>query len=598
MAAVVSISDKDGLGDKGGTSVSEWDPADRDECKGTYFAASEGSQSTFFGKKDPRKEDDEDELRQGFHLPHVHLPPSSVFYSFTIGWVKQFRVPQRFGLILGPLFLLICSLIEFSEDHPKANEALACTGLIVIWWVTEVVPIPLTSIFPMILFPLTSVQLAREIARQYYNFVSFLFIGAFLVVVAVEKCNAHRRFALNALTHFGTSPRTVLFGIMLVSGVLSMFTSNTSTTILMIPVVNGYLQGRTKTADGKRFQKAALLGVAYGATSMGISTLIGTAPNAIFALFFSQRFPEGPSINFASWILFAFPIALIMLFISWGVLCMVYLRGIKVDLSRESLQNDLGSLGPMSRDELACGIVLLLMVILWLIRPYAIEPFLGECEGDFSLTDEASCEAVPGNVWSSFVDDSVVACFGAVLLFLIPSAENPGKMILDEDAFSHLPWGILLLFGAGFAIANAFQASGLSAELGELLGSLTDLSPFALVFCISCIVVLTTEVLSNTATISLYLPIVLTLAVENKINPLLVGLSTTIATSLAYQLPTATPPNAVVFATGRISFFDMIKAGIFVSWAGIFINSSFVFITGRSLTNLEEFPSWANSTSV
>ncbi|CAK9083492.1 Sodium-dependent dicarboxylate transporter SdcS (Na(+)/dicarboxylate symporter) [Durusdinium trenchii] len=528
-----------------------------------------------------------------------HLEVSGCVRMWSVEWVKSFSVSQRVGLVLGPILAIVMSQIEISDENPLANEALAVTAFITTWWIFEVVPIPVTALAPLILFPIAKVQTGRVVASQYYNFVTFLLLGAFLVVVALEKVKAHKRFALLALQLFGVQPRRILLGFMLVAWLLSMFASNTSTTILLVPLINGLLEGHTDSPDGQRFLKGSLLGVAYGATAGGVSTVIGTAPNAILVLIFSQQFPDGPSINFSSWFLFAFPISLIMVVSSWAVLCLVYLRGVKIDLNKDHMLEELRALGPVRRDEVAVTAVLICLIILWLIRPYVFDEFLGNCvldDGTISevVTTESACEDVVGASWREFVDDGTVACIGAFLLFLIPSAERPGEKILDEDAFNHLPWGILLLFGAGFAIANAFASSGLSLEIGTALGSFADLSAFGLVLLITTFVCFLTEVTSNTATATIFLPILIGVALNEEINPLKLLLPATVATSLAFMLPIATPPNAVIFATGQITFWDMIKAGFFLNIIGILVVSCFTFISGASFGDLTEFPEWAN----
>lgn len=513
------------------------------------------------------------------------------------GFLGALSTPQRVGLVLGVLLAVIFSQVEISDDSPKANDALAVTALVVSWWVFEVTPIAITSLLPLVLFPLVEVQTGKVIAATYYNFISFLFIGAFLVVVAVQKVNAHKRFALKALQLFGTEPRWILLGFMVVSGVMSMFASNTSTTLLLLPLVSGLLEGREKTPDSERFHKAALLGVAYGASSGGVGSLTGSAPQLLVSSIVATRFPDAPAITFGSWMGFALPIALLLIVASWGVIYMVHLRGVKVALNKETLNDELKALGPLSQDEKSVSAVLVLMVVLWLIRPYALTPFIGTCTAD-GVNNEADCDDV-GAKWTGFVDDGTVACLSAFLLFVIPSAANPGRMILDEDALNHLPWGILLLFGAGFAIAEAFSVSGLSAEIGGALSGLGDLNPVALVFIITTLVCYLTELTSNTATASIFTPILLEVGVQNQLNPLLLVLPATVATSLAYMLPISTPPNAIVFGTGKISFWDMIRTGFFINPIGIVVTVAFTFITGPTLAgDLNSFPDWANVTAI
>ncbi|GBG30642.1 Solute carrier family 13 member 5 [Hondaea fermentalgiana] len=576
----------------------------------TYFC--EGKPSTYLGTEHPRQEgdaklnrgdDDGFARRRSWRARRMSaLPPlqlrqdAECMATFTHEWLAQFSTAQKVGLILGPLIAIVASSVEISDEYPKANDALGITLFIVCWWVFEVIPIAITSLLPLLLYPLASVQRGRIIASQYYNFVSFLFIGAFLVVVAVEKVGAHKRFALWALKFFGTNPRIVLFGFMLITGVVSMFASNTSTTILMLPVVKGFLEGRTASPDGKRFEKAALLGIAFSATSGGTGTVIGTVPNLVFSLLFSDTFPSGPSVNFQSWMAFALPIALIMIVSAWAILCLIFLRGIQLDLNAEVLRRESEALGPIIRDEKIIALVLAIMILLWLIRPYVIDPYLGFCDGDEFIGTEAACEAITGYAWETYIDDGTIACFGAVSLFFIPSSTTRGAMLLDESALNHLPYGVILLLGAGFAISNAVSNSGLSIVIGSLIVDVVGLSPLAIVAVVTVVIGILTELISNTATITLFLPILFDLAIQQEINPMLLGLPATVAASLGFLLPTATPPAAIAFATGKLSFYDMAKGGFFVKLVGMALTIAFTFLTGSTFTNLDTFPAWAIQT--
>ncbi|GBG30641.1 Solute carrier family 13 member 5 [Hondaea fermentalgiana] len=549
-------------------------------------------ESFSFSPTEDKREDEIDDVKK----PEFERQPDAPCWpTFTSGWWNQFSTAQKIGLVGGPLLAIIACCIEISDEHPDANEALGMTILIVFFWIFEVVPIPVTSLMPLVLYPLAGVQRGRTLAGVYYNHVSFLFLGAFLVVLAIEEAMAHKRFALWALKFCGTKPRLVLLGFMLITGLVSMFASNTSTTILMLPVIKGFLEGRTDSPDGKRFEKASLLGIAFAATTGGTGTIIGTIPNLVFSLLYSGTFPAAPAITFQNWMAFAFPIAFIMLFVSWGVLCLIFLRGVSIDLNAEGLARERRALGPMTRDEMVLGIVLALMVLLWLIRPYAISPFIGTCAADTSLKSESACEAIDGNVWTSFINDGTIAIIGGIALYFIPSSSRSGEMLLTESAFKRLPWGVVLLLGAGFAIANAVAASGLSTEISYIIVGVADLSPIAIVAVVVVIVSLITELISNAAAITLFGPILLELAVQQQINPLLLGLPATVAASLAFVLPTATPPSAIAFASGKITFYDMAKGGIFVKIIGIVLTIPFVFLTGKVFGDLNTFPEWAQT---
>ncbi|GBG26403.1 Solute carrier family 13 member 2 [Hondaea fermentalgiana] len=516
------------------------------------------------------------------------------WYTFTHGYWKQFSTSQKVGFFLGPVLAIICACIEISDEHPKANDALAGTVFIVIMWIFETVPITVTTLMPLVLYPLGRVELAGTLAKQYMNGTSFLVLGAFFVVMGIEDAMAHKRFALWALKYCGTNPKIVLLGFMVITAIISMFASNTSSTLLMLPVIQGLLEGRIDSADGQRFEKAALLGVALSATCGGCGTLIGTAANLAFSLLVTGTFPQVP-VNFQTWMGFAVPIAVLMVATAWASLSFIYLRGTRLDLNTASLQREREALGAVSRDEKILGVVLFLMVLLWLIAPYTIEPYLGFCS-DETYDNKYDCEdADDGNSWSEYINDGVVAIMGAIALFWIPSSQRPGKMLLDESCFKRLPWGVILLLGAGFAMATAISASGLSLEVSSIIDSATEFSDVALVSIVVVLVAVITELISNVAAVTIFSPILFQLAVDKQINPLLLGLPATIAASLAFLLPTSTPPMAIAFSTGRVSFYDMITGGMALKLVGMVFAIAFPFITGSVFGDLSEFPEWAEN---
>ncbi|GBG26406.1 Solute carrier family 13 member 5 [Hondaea fermentalgiana] len=517
--------------------------------------------------------------------------------TYTHGYWKQFTTMQKIGFVLGPLLSIIFCFVEISDEHPKANDALAGTIFIVVMWICETCPITVTTLMPLVLYPLGSVERAGTLAHQYLNHTSFLTLGAFFVVMAIEDAMAHKRFALWALRYCGTNPKIVLLGFMVITAIVSMFASNTSSTLLMLPVIQGFLEGRIDSPDGRRFEKAALLGVALAATCGGCGTLIGTGANLAFSLLVTGTFPQ-VTVNFQTWMGFAMPIAIIMVATAWASLTFIYLRGINLNLNTANLQREREELGPVSRDEKVLGLVLFLMVAVWLVTPYAIEPYLGYCS-DEQYTNKYDCDAAdPANDWDEYVDDSVVAIIGAIALFWIPSSQRPGEMLLDESCFKRLPWGVILLLGAGFAMATAIASSGLSAEVSYVIASATEFSDVALVAIVVVLVAVITELISNVASVTIFSPILFQLAIEKRINPLLLALPATIAASLAFLLPTSTPPMAIAFATGRVTFYDMIKGGMALKIVGMILAIAFPFITGTVFGDLTEFPEWAANSAL
>jgi len=473
------------------------------------------------------------------------------------------------------------------------------------WWIFEVVPLSVTAFLPLILFPLLEIQRGKTMAGVYLNNVSFLFLGAFTVDIAIEKVMVHKRVALNFLLMFGLQPGRVIAGFIIISGVISMFCSNTSTTIMLLPVAFGILEsaGNLLSAEAKvNLEKAILLAVAHGATAGGISTTIGTPPNGVLFGDLESHYPEGPTIEFQNWFGFAFPISIVMAFFLWCLLMLKYGRHVNVELNSEFLREELKKMGPIARDEKATALVLLFQVTLWVIRPYAFDPYVGTCsEGVYGR--ESGCEGSGGS-WTAYADDGVMACLSACLLFLIPSDKFCKKKaeieiqetILNKEDFLKLPWDIIMLFGAGFAIASGFKESGLSDIVGDRLGNFVSLGNYGMVQMTAIVVVMLTELTSNTATASIIIPTVLSVADDNHVHPYLMAIPVTIACSMAWMTPIATPPNMVIFVTGKITFREMMKTGIWLNLFSMLIIPIAMFSTAYIFGDLNEFPSWAEET--
>lgn len=439
-------------------------------------------------------------------------------------------------------------------------------------------------------------------ANVYLNNVSFLFLGAFAVDIAIEKVMVHKRVALNFLLMFGLKPGRVIGGFIIISGIISMFCSNTSTTIMLLPVAFGIVESAGSQLSGEdkvNLEKAILLAVAHGATAGGISTTIGTPPNGVLFGNLEEYYPDSPSIEFQNWFGFAFPISIVMAIFLWCLLMIKYGRHVNVELDSNFLRGELKKMGHVSRDELATGLVLFFQVTLWVIRPYAFDPYLGVCS-ESNYGSESGCEGSGGS-WTAYADDGVMACLSACLLFLIPSdkfytkidGEKAQEMILIKEDFLKLPWDIIMLFGAGFGIANGFKESGLSDIVGEELGNFVSLGNYGMIQMIAVVVVMLTELTSNTATASIIIPTVLSVATDKQVHPYLMAIPVTIACSMAWMTPIATPPNMVIFVTGKITFREMMKTGFWLNIASMLVIPIAMFSTAYIFGDLNEFPSWA-----
>jgi sodium-dependent dicarboxylate transporter 2/3/5 len=484
--------------------------------------------------------------------------------------------------------LLISAIIFFFIDLDPANPLVTKTAAIAVlmasWWLTEAIPLAATSLIPLVLFPFMGVIDGVDMAATYFNDVIFLFLGGFFLAIAMENWNLHKRIALKVITFFGGSPNSIVIGFMAASAFISMWISNTATAVMMLPIGLSIIKkiedefGRERT---KNFSIALMLGLAYSCSLGGIATLIGTPPNLAFIKIYKIIFPEAPQISFGSWMLFAIPISILMLLFTVLLLLKFYYK-LDKDLSLDPnfIINEYKKLGKISFEESVIGIVFSSAALLWIFRA---DLDLGFAK----ITGWGNLFASPG-----FLNDGVVAITMALILFLIPSKSDK-KMILDSTAFGKVPWGIILLFGGGFALAKGFTTSGLSEFIGAKFHTIKDFSPIIIVISVAFVITFLTELTSNTAVAQMILPIMASVSVAIGINPLLLMLTATLSSSMAFMMPVGTPPNTIVFASERLKISDMAKAGFAMNIAGVILISLIVFILGNLLFDLESFPIWA-----
>jgi sodium-dependent dicarboxylate transporter 2/3/5 len=494
---------------------------------------------------------------------------------------------KKLFLVLGPIISLIFLVVfDLDPEHPEVTRTAAVSILMAIWWITEVIPLGVTSLLPLVLFPLFQVMSGKQVAPIYFNNIVFLFIGAFIVALAMEKWGLHRRIGLRILTLMGSSAPRIIFGFMITTAFLSMWISNTATTMIMIPIALAVILKIEEISGGestKGFTIALLLGIAYSASIGGITTLIGTPPNLVFIRIFRIYFPEAPEISFLQWMLFALPISVLFLFIAWFFLLVFH--GVfhkKFSLDSEYFNNEYKALGKISFEEKVVLWVFVLMALLWITR--------AEIQiGSFTIPGWSNIFQNPG-----FIDDSTVAIAMAVLLFLIPARKGSRQRIMDWHTAARLPWNIILLFGGGFALAEGMRISGLSQWIGNHLHGLSSVSPVLIITSVSTLVTFLTELTSNTATTQMILPIMASIAVAIQINPLLIMLPATLSSSFAFMLPVATPPNAVVFGTGRLKVIQMVRIGLLMNLIGIILVLIFVYLLGMFIFNIQpgEVPMW------
>ena len=460
-----------------------------------------------------------------------------------------------------------------------------------VWWVSEIIPIAVTALLPIVLFPIFGVVDGKTISAMYFNHLIFLFIGGFIMALAMEKWNLHKRIATKILIFFGISPARILLGFMLATAFLSMWMSNTATTMMMVPIAISIilkLEESVGKINLRKYSIGLLLGIAYSASIGGIATLVGTPPNLSFARIFNILFPNAPEISFADWMIFALPITIILFFTAWLFLYLMHKPKTNWQgIDKNSFQEENKKLGKASYEEKIVFVLFILLALLWIFRADIKI-------GDFILQGWSSILPYP-----TYLNDGTVAIFISIILFAIPSKNKKGTRIMDWDTTKRIPWNIVLLFGGGFALAKGFVESGLSLWFGDQLSGLSDFHPMTIIFGIVSMMSILTELTSNTATTEMLLPVIAGLSISTEINPLLYMLPVTLAASLAFMLPVATPPNAIVFSTGHVKIIDMVRVGIFLNILGILVASIITFFWGTYIFDIDinVFPEWAKVTA-
>jgi len=497
---------------------------------------------------------------------------------------------QQWALIIAPLVsLAIILFADLDPENQKVTYTLAIALLMAIWWITEAIPLAATALIPVALFPLFGVVDGKTISAMYFNHLIFLFIGGFLMAFAMERWNLHRRIALRILLLVGVSPGRILLGFMLATSFLSMWMSNTATAMMMVPIALSIILKLEESLGEVKMEEYSiglLLGIAYSASIGGIATLVGTPPNLSFARIISIVFPEMPDISFADWFIFALPATILLFIAAWLLLHFMY----KPKSSWENIQLDdfrkeYYTLGKAKIEEKIVLVLFITLAFLWIFRS-------GFSVGSFVIPGWSQLFNAP-----TYLNDGTVAIFMALLLFIIPSKSKKGERIMNWETANKIPWNIVLLFGGGFALAKGFVDSGLSVWFGEQLAGLVRVKPIILTLANVSMMSILTELTSNTATTEMILPILAGLASAIKINPLLLMIPATLAASLAFMLPVATPPNAIIFGTNRIKIKDMVKTGILLNIIGIIIATLVMYFWGTVVFDIDVsiFPEWAIS---
>lgn len=468
---------------------------------------------------------------------------------------------QRIGLLLGPILFAVMLIAPAPASLSRPGWLTAAMGvLMATWWITEAVPISATALVPLILLPVLGILTINEAAAPYANPVIFLFMSGFIMAVALERCGLHRRLALDIIKRVGTKPVNLVGGFMAATAFLSMWVSNTATVVIMFPIALSLIEMEEQdptTSDN--FSVAMLLGLAYAASLGGLGTLIGTPPNALLAGFLNETY--GMQIGFAQWMLFGVPLVIVAVPITWLLLTRVLypIGAEELAGSKAFVERATGALGQLSRREKTVGAITILVALSWVLQPVI---------GQFV----------------SGVSDTVIAIAGALLLFMVPVSWRPLEASITWREAEKLPWSVLVLFGGGLSLANAIQTTGLAEWIGQLANALGPMPLILVTVIVTTTIVFLTELTSNTATAAAFLPVVAAAAVGMGASPLVLAIPAAVGASCAFMMPVATPPNAIVYGSGRITIPQMVRAGIWLNLilialivVAVFLLAPFVF---------------------
>ena len=481
---------------------------------------------------------------------------------------------RRFwGIWVGIAVFLVMLFLPSPEGlSPEAWRTAAVTSLMAIWWISEAIPIYATALVPIILFPFLGVTDIGGATTPYANPIIYLFLGGFFLAIAMERWQLHRRIALSIVLRSGVKSTSIIFGFMMASALLSMFVSNTATAIMMLPIAISILD-LTKDAteyERRNFQIVLILAIAYGCNIGGMGTLIGSPPNALLAGFFMENY--GFEVSFLDWMIIGVPVVIISLPLVFLLLTRliypIHLPELKG--GKAFIQSELTAMGRVTAQETMVGMVFFITASLWIIRPFISE-------------------------WIPGLSDAGIAIGSAVVLFLLPSLDDSQRSLLSWNDTKRMPWGVLILFGGGLSMASAISGSGLAQWIGQNLTVLGQWPTVVLIIGVVSLMIFLTELTSNTASTAAFLPIIASLALGLGENPLLLAMAVTLAASCAFMLPVATPPNAIVYGTERISIPQMAKAGLWVNvlFIGLITLVAYVLVMWWFGIELGVVPDWA-----
>ena len=485
------------------------------------------------------------------------------------------------GLALGILFLLINLLFTPQGIDIIAWRTLGVALLMATWWLTEAMPLPATAMIPIIFFPLLGINNIKDTALNYAHPIIFLFMGGFILGLAMQHTELHKRLAYFIISRFRAGPKALIFGFMIATAFLSMWISNTATTIMMLPIAISIItvvyEDNKKKNGENNFAISLVLSIAFAATIGGISTLIGTPPNAVMAGMLSNMYNY--QISFIDWLIIGLPTTFILLPIAWFVLTTICFPTNKIKkIDSELILKKQKELGKISPDEIMVCIVFLMTATLWISRKW-ISSLL---ENTFPVGS---------------INDSNIAIGAAIVLFMLPSFRSDRNRLISWKVATNIPWGVLILIGGGLTLGSAINSSGLAGLIGSISDNLTNTSIIVVTIVSIISIIILTELTSNTATVSTFIPILGATALGLGENPLMLIVPATLAASCAFMMPVATPPNAIAYASGYLKMKHMIRAGIWLNLISFII---ILFIISIILgpvfeVKIGELPDWINN---
>ena len=462
------------------------------------------------------------------------------------------------ALLAGIIIALFLYFVNPFRVSAGAVNVLAVAGLMITWWVAEALPMPVVALIPLVLFPLLKISSMEEAASPYANPVIFLFMGGFMLGLAIEKWNLHRRIALNIIRLTGTSGNRIVLGFILATGLLSMWLSNTATTMMMFPIALSVIHVMKENNNGSgniaNFSLTIMLAIAYASNIGGIATIIGTPPNVAYVAYIEKKYAY--SVDFLGWMMMCTPLAILLLFcLYWVMVKWLFPNRIKSDMAtRQLIRDEIAELGPVSVNEKRVLAIFIGTALLWVTKDLI-------------------------NISQSYVklNDTLIAITGAIALFICPAKSKESDSILEWPDTNKMAWGILLLFGGGISLANGLENAGLMKQLGEWLSQFAG-DKFILLLIVTLVTMFLSEVMSNVAQVIVFAPVVSSLADAIGMNPLILGIAMTLAASCASMLPMGTPPNAIVFASGHIKLKQMLRAGFVMNMVAAILITLFCWL--------------------